>query len=121
MGMKKIIAAAAITAVIAASAHAAGVSDGNSDLYAWIVDDDHPLSLRAEAGAPAPLAFGSEDLYGSILGDQVSGASGVGTAPGGVGDSYGSILHVVGVHHYAGSWPVAEKPCSQLFEEKTHG
>ncbi len=81
--MKKI--ALTIAAIALSTSAFASISDGNSDLQGWAVDN------APQAGS---LHRGDNDSYGSVTLDKDSGSAS--PAEAGVGDSYGSILHSVG-------------------------
>jgi len=79
------------------SVYAGGLSSGNPDLQGWAVDDPALLNAQQVDVKDRPLPFGNEDLYGAVYaepGDSTSGAAQMGT-----GDSYGTVLHEMDVHH----------------------
>ena len=84
---------------LSASAYAADISSGNSDLEGWAVEDSDLLNVSQQrVTKDAPVPFGTQDQYGGILFNESPAYSRASEAPGapGVGDSYGSILHDTG-------------------------
>ena len=73
----------------------ADISDGNSDLRGWAVEDQNLQRVAKRPISEPTLPFSTEDQYGGILFNETP-ASSEASGTVGVGDSYGSVLHSVG-------------------------
>ena len=84
-------------AALAFSASAlADISTGNSDLRGWVVEDQRLLSVEKRDYSNVKSSSGNPDQYGTVLADETPAYRDTSAAPG-IGDSYGSILHDVGI------------------------
>jgi len=84
-------------ALLTSTAYAGGTWGENPDLQGWAVGDQALLSAQQVDVRNVPLPFGNEDLYGGVYADP--GDATRGAAQMGVGDSYGTVLHEMDVHH----------------------
>ncbi len=94
--MKKVMTFLA-AALLAGTAYAGGTWGENPDLQGWAVADQALLNAQQVDVRAAPLPFGNEDLYGAVYADP--GDSTRGADQMGVGDSYGTVLHEMDIHH----------------------
>ena len=94
--MKKIMTFLA-AALLTGAAYAGGTWGENPDLYGSVVGDKVLLNAPQVSISDTPLPFGNEDLYGAVYGDPVDSTPGA--AQMGVGDSYGTVLHEMDIHH----------------------
>lgn len=83
-----------IAAVAFSASALADFSHGNSDLYGWVVQDQRLLSVPQRDYAN--VSFGNPDQYGTVLADKAPAYRDLPAAPG-IGDSYGSVLHDIGI------------------------
>jgi len=71
---------------------------GNSDRQGRVVEDQTALSVKAQSQPDVASPFGSPDQYGGVLSDPRPAYRETSAAPG-IGDSYGSIVHEVGLSY----------------------
>ena len=76
----------------------AGISSGNADLHGWAVEDQRLQYVQKRDIREVKSPFDNPDQYAGVLADETPAYRDLPPAPG-VGDSYGSVLHDVGVHH----------------------